>query len=220
MDRRLATFDVPLLNRAEPYISDSGRTEEDDVALYYDAAAGLRRRTHLSNRDLNLIYRDAMRFFTETERLSFRQYQAGEKKPEEFERDCAMYLKRSFPQEMGNDNDFGVMMERIMLAMFGYDVIQPLIDNEDTSDIKICGPYDIRVRVKGKAYKSNATFMDEGDLFRFVDGLAIRNQVNIFEHPLVTFTDKHDANYILRFMVSSPVVNSVDYPYLHITHLR
>lgn len=216
MDRSLASYDVPLLNRGVPYVSEAERTKEDDVPIVYDAVSALRKRTHISIQKFDYIYRDTMRFFTEQERLQFKQYQSGEKKPAEFYRDCANYLRRNFPEEMMNKNDYDVMMDRINLAVFGYDVIQPLIDHPDTTDIKICSPSDIRVRVKGKAYKSNATFLDERDLYRFVEGLSIRNSVNIFAHPILTFTDRHDANYILRFTVSSPMVNSVEYPYLHI----
>lgn len=223
MDRSLATKEVPLLNRDEPYIPDAGRTREDDEALIYDAKGVMRERTHISARRFEEIYNSTMKYYTVQEKYLFRQYQSGEKKPEHFYEDAEKYLKRTFPKEMdpaenpGNsDWDLKVMMNRLNLAMFGYDVIQPLIDNKETSDIKICGPYDIRVRVKGKAYKSNATFIDEDDLFRFVDGLAIRNRVDIFGHPVITFTDSHDPNYIMRFTVSSPMVCAVDYPYLHI----
>ena len=215
MDRSLATKDIPLLNRGEPYIPDAGRNKEDDEPLIYDAISSLHKRTHISQIDFDKIYNNTMRFFTEQEKFQFKQYQSGEKQPMEFYRDCTNYLRRNF-EEMSNKNDFDVMMSRINLAIFGYDVIQPLIDHPDTTDIKICGPSDIRVRVKGKAYKSNATFMDEHDLNRFVEGLAIRNYVDIFSRPYVTFTDNHDENYKLRFTVSSQIVNCVDYPYLHI----
>ena len=216
MDRTQSSYELPMLNRGIPYVPDAGRTQEDDVPMIYDAISALRKRTHISIAQFDYIYRDTMRFFTEQERLSFKQYQSGEKKPAEFYRDCANYLRRNFPDSMMNKNDYDVMMDRINLAIFGYDVVQPLIDHPDTTDIKICGPSDIRVRVKGKAFKSNATFLDERDLYRFVEGLSIRNNVNIFAHPILTFTDKHDENYILRFTVSSPMVNSVDFPYLHI----
>ncbi len=215
MDRSLATYDVPLLNRDEPYIPDAGRTQEDDIPLVYDAVSSLRKKTHITQDEFERIYKDTMRFFTVQEKFQFKQYQSGEKKPPEFYRDCANYLRRNF-ESMKNKNDFDVMMGRIDLAIFHYDVIQPLIDHPDTTDIKICGPSDIRVRVHGKAYQSNATFLDEYDMYRFVEGLAIRNRVNIFDYPILTFTDKHDKGYILRFTVSSPMVNSVDYPYLHI----
>lgn len=208
--------DIPLLNRGHPYIPCAGRTLEDDEALSFDAAGSLKEKTHVSQERFIQIYNNTMRFFTQQERFQFKQYQKGEKPQSDFHRDLAIYLRRNFPEDMDNKNDFNVMMNRIDLAFFKYDVIQPLIDHPDTTDIKICSPYDIRVRVKGKAYKSNAMFMDEDDLYRFVDGLALRNQVDIFAHPIVTFTDNHDANYKLRFTISSPFINAVEYPYLHI----
>lgn len=215
MDRGLASYEKPLLNQGHPYIPDAGRTIEDDEAIVYDACSQMRKKTHIGQMEFEHIYHDTMRFFTETERFQYKQYQSGERKPQDFYKECGNYLKRNF-KSMANENDFNVMMNRINTAVFQYDVVQPLIDNPDTSDIKICGPYDIRVRVKGKAYKSNATFLDEADLYRFVEGLALRNHVDIFSNPVLTFTDKHDANYILRFTVSSPIVNAVDFPYLHI----
>ena len=216
MDRSLATKETPLLNLDIPYEPDAGRTMEDNEAIVWDCASGLRSKTHISVQEYEHIYRDTIRFFTQQERLQYKQYQSGQKRPEEFYKQCAEYLQRMFPKSMNNENDFNVMMARISVAVFGYDVVQPLIDHPDTSDIKICGPYDIRVRVKGKAYQSNATFIDGEDLNRFVESLALRNHVDIFSHPVITFTDRHDENYILRFTVSSPMVNAVDYPYLHI----
>lgn len=216
MDRSLASYDMPLLNRGHPYIPEAGRTKEDDEAISYDAATKLHARTHISSYRFDEIYKDMMRFFTQQERFQFKEYQAGKKPASDFYRDCANRLKSTYRQEMENQNDFNAMMDRINLAYFQYDVLQPLINDPLTTDIKICSPTDIRVRVKGKAYKSNATFMDEDDLSRFVDGLAIRNHVDIMSYPIVTFTDSHDKNYILRFTVSSPYVNAVKYPYLHI----
>ena len=80
MDRSLATYDKPLLNQGLPYVSDSGRTAEDDIPLVYDAISLLRKRTHISQSEFETIYRDTMRFFTVQERFQFRMYQSGEKK--------------------------------------------------------------------------------------------------------------------------------------------
>lgn len=215
LDRSKATYEVPLLN-AGTYIPEAGRTDEDNKAFIYDAESALNKRTHISAQKFKYIYHDTMRFFTGQEKFSFKQLQSGERSKESFYTDCGNYLLKNFHEEMSNKNDFDIMMERIDLAVFHYDVLQPLIDNPETSDIKICGPYDIRVRVKGDAFKSNAMFIDEADLYRFVECLAIRNHVDILQHPMTTFADKHDKNYILRFTISSPVVNTVDYPYVHI----
>ena len=212
--------EIPLLNRlkleGKEYQSMANRTYEDDNAVVFDIGNSIKKRTHINNELFEHIFNSTMRFFTEQEKYAFRQYQTNEKPKEEFYRDCANYLKRSFPNEMNNENDFNAMMDRIDLAMFKYDVIQPLIDNEDTTDIKICGPKDIRVRIKGKAYKSSATFASDRNLNRFIEGLSYRNNVDIINSTILTFTDDHDPNYILRFTVSSPLVTSVGYPYLHI----
>lgn len=215
MDRSLASYEQPLLNRGHPYISESNRTKEDNEDIIYDAKATLKSRTHIPEQRFLQIYRDCMRFFTEQERLQHRQYMSGQKPPSDFYRDCGNHLKRNYP-EMQNQHDFNEMMERIDVALFGYDVIQPLIDDPLTTDIKICGPYDIRVRIKGKAYRSNAEFLDSKDLDRFIDSLFLKNHIIPGEHPMLSFVDEHDENYLLRFMVSMPCINKASYPYLHI----
>lgn len=216
MDRSLATKEKPLLNQGTPYIPEGNRTREDDMEIMYDTSSALSKRTHVSQIDFDRIYKDTIRYFTIQERFQFEQYQRGEKSQTEFYRDCTNYLKKTHPQIAENQNDYRVMMERISLAVFQYDVLQPLIDNPETSDIKICRYDDIRVRVKGKAYRSNATFLDDADMYRFINGLAVRNGVNIANSPLITFTDQHDENYILRFMISSPMVVCSGLPNLHI----
>lgn len=219
MDRSRASKEVPLLNllakNNEEYISESHRTQEDDEPTTFDVKGAMRKRTHCSGRRFEEIYGATMKYYTVQEKYMFKDFQLGHKSPDDFFDDCTKYLQKNF-EEMRNSWDYKVMMNRLMTAMFGFDVLQPLIDNPDTSDIKVCGPYDIRVRIKGKAYKSNACFIDEADLFRFVDGLSVRNRIDIMSRPVITFTDTHDPNFILRFTVSSPMVCAVDYPYLHI----
>jgi Flp pilus assembly CpaF family ATPase len=168
------------------------------------------------------------------EKHSYIGYLTGEKDKNEFKRDLENYLRRNFPdickydkeEEIEDANgqkrtiivnpDLEEIMKRIRQSLFGYDVLQPLIDNEETTDIKICSPYDIRVRIKGKAYQSDAHFIDEMDEYRFIEGLVLRNGLNFGREPVLTFTDAHDKNYLLRFTVSSPVVTTPGYPYLHI----
>lgn len=217
MDRSKASYERPLLNQGVPYVPDAGRTREDDIAQIWDAASDLKKyRTKMSDNDFDKIYMSTMQFYRETELLNYERWQKGELKKEEFYKECSARLKKEFPVQMENENDFNIMMRRINTAMFGYDVLQPLIDNPDTSDIKVCGPYDIRVRVQGKAYKSNASFINDYDLAAFIKGLGLRNGKDILKFPCLTFTDMHDQNYILRFTISAPYVTAYGYPYLHI----
>lgn len=226
MDRALGTKEVPLLNRDEPYISDANRTQEDDISQTYYTLKSLNKRTRMSKNRFEEIYIHAMRYFAIQEKFTYKRYQSGELSENDFIKECSNFLKHNF-EEMrltekdilnGNEEtwDFKAMMNRLYISVFGYDVLQPLIDHPEMSDIKICAPDDIRVRVGGKAYQSDAYFIDEDDLVRFVEGIAIRNHINMDAQPMLTFTDAHDKNYILRFCISNPSVCSVDYPYLHI----
>ena len=226
MDRILGTKEVPLLNRDEPYLSDANRTQEDNISQTYYTLKSLNKRTRISKHRFEEIYIHAMRYFAIQEKFTYKRYQSGDLSEKDFIKECSNFLKHNFEEmrltekDILNENeetwDFKAMMNRLYISVFGYDVLQPLIDHSEMSDVKICAPDDIRVRVGGKAYQSDAYFIDEDDLTRFVEGISIRNHINMDAQPMLTFTDAHDKNYILRFCISNPSVCSVDYPYLHI----
>lgn len=208
-----------LLNELQaqgmPYIPSVARTIEDDKPLVWNAKLfESTKRTHCSMERFEAIFRETMIYITTTEHHMYMDIQKGNTTEREFITWLRSYFNRTYP-EMRNDNDFNIMYERLHTAIFQYYVLQPLIDHDDTSDIKVCAPDDIRVRVKGKAYKSSSCFLNEMDLFQFINGLALRNGLD-FSHPEITFTDTHDKHYLLRFLISAPAVNAVDYPYLHI----
>lgn len=198
-----------------PYIPSVERTIEDDKALTWNAKLfESTKRTHCNAERFEAIFKETMTYITTTEHHMYMDIQKGLTTEREFVAWLRSYFNRTYP-EMRNDNDFSIMYERLHTAVFQYYVLQPLIDHDDTSDIKVCAPDDIRVRVKGKAYKSTCNFLSVNDLYQFIEGLALRNGLD-FSHPEITFTDSHDKHYILRFLISAPAVNAVDYPYLHI----
>jgi len=198
-----------------PYIPSMERTIEDDKALTWNAKLfESTKRTHCNAERFEAIFKETMTYITTTEHHMYMDIQKGLTTEREFVAWLRSYFNRTYP-EMRNDNDFSIMYERLHTAVFQYYVLQPLIDHDDTSDIKVCAPDDIRVRVKGKAYKSTCNFLSVNDLYQFIEGLALRNGLD-FSHPEITFTDSHDEHYILRFLISAPAVNAVDYPYLHI----
>lgn len=198
-----------------PYIPSVERTIEDDKALTWNAKLfESTKRTHCNAERFEAIFKETMTYITTTEHHMYMDIQKGLTTEREFVAWLRSYFNRTYP-EMRNDNDFSIMYERLHTAVFQYYVLQPLIDHDDTSDIKVCAPDDIRVRVKGKAYKSTCNFLSVNDLYQFIEGLALRNGLD-FSHPEITFTDSHDEHYILRFLISAPAVNAVDYPYLHI----
>lgn len=206
---------LPLLNNPD-YVIPKTRTDEDDNLAYYDVKSMLTKRTHCTSVRFDQIYYSALRHFTQSERLEFKMYQTGEKAPEYFQQDASNYLRQNYPKEMSDSNDFLIMMERLNTSMFGYDFIDPLIHNDKISDIKICNAKDIRVRVDGKAMKSNITFTNDRDLYRFIDGIGIRNGIDILSSAIITFTDKTPKDFILRFEISSPIIVTDSIPTIHI----
>lgn len=215
MTREEATKEKPLLNNIDHYIPDKTRTREDDEVIVWDVSNLERhRRSHCPQSRMDSIYNQTMNYFMTNEWHLYQAVQTKQATHEEYERDVVNYLIRTYP-EMRNDSDRDIIMEKIRVATYQYSVLQPLIDNPKTTDIKVCGPNDIRVRIEGKAYKSNATFYDSQELYRFITGIAMRNHLAL-DKPMITFTDTGDKNYILRFVISAPMINAIDYPYMHI----
>lgn len=110
------------------------------------------------------------------------------------------------------------MVKMFNAYVFGYHILEPLVNDEAISDIKIIRYDIIRIKKNGKRMTSDVKFKDNGELNRFVEYVAIRNKVNISDiNAVQTFTDKHsNPKFILRFNICTPYVNSVPNSYLHI----
>lgn len=100
--------------------------------------------------------------------------------------------------------------------IFGYSKISPLIDDHDISDIRIISYDNIRVKRKGKRMATPIHFDSEKEYRQFVDYVATKNQVNISNlNAIQRFTDADShPDFILRFTISMPLVNTYGEPYL------
>lgn len=215
------TGDVPYLNAVQ-FQPNKGefRTNEDDSETTIDLTPialdeSIHQRLHMSKTDFDTVFKRTMTYMREVESITYNNVQKGVVSQAELNEMIKVYFQRNCP-EIQHENDTKRLLQRLDTAIIGYYVLQPLIDNPDTSDIKVCGPDDIRVRIKGKAYSSTSHFINTADLFMFIQGICIRNQVGFGASPVITFADAHDKGYILRFVISAPEINSVSYPYLHI----
>ena len=100
--------------------------------------------------------------------------------------------------------------------IFGYSRISPLIDDREISDIRIISFDNIRVKKKGKRMDAGICFQSEKEYRQFVDFVATKNQVNLSNLNAIqrfTDTDSH-PDFILRFTISMPLVNTYSEPYL------
>lgn len=108
------------------------------------------------------------------------------------------------------------LMEDFEQYVFGYSILSPLIDDDDISDIRVVSFDNVRVKRKGKRTDGGVSFSSPKEYRQFVDYVATKNQVNISNLNAIqrfTDTDSH-PDFILRFTVSMPLVNTSQEPYL------
>jgi len=100
--------------------------------------------------------------------------------------------------------------------IFGYSKISPLIDDPQVSDIRIISFNNIRVKKEGKRMDAGISFENSAEYRQFVDYVATKNGVNISNlNALSRFTDSEShPDFILRFTISMPLVNTYNEPYL------
>jgi len=108
------------------------------------------------------------------------------------------------------------LVELFEQYIFGYSRISPLIDDGEISDIRIISYDNIRVKKKGQRMDAGISFQSEKEYRQFVDFVATKNQVNLSNlNAIQRFTDTEShPDYILRFTISMPLVNTYNQPYL------
>lgn len=143
------------------------------------------------------------------------QVRRGNIKKEEFLEDARSYIADYYnaaPETMKES------MELFEQHIFGYSRLTPLINDPDISDIRCVSFNKVRVKRRGVRMDSGVRFRSEAEYKGFIDFVATKNQANISNlNAIQRFTDsKSNENFILRFTVAMPLVNTYDEPYLSI----
>ena len=212
-----ATSDKPFLNQLESY-SFSKLTEMDPrTELEYDL------RTKDMDIQLNTsydnfieIFQEVMQYITRNKRDNYYSVLKNKDEEKSFFSVVDAHIKKHYTSTRRlPEEDLPALMAKLRRALFDLYIVQDLIDDPMITDVKITDPKSIRVRVHGKAYLSNITFIDAEDYFRFIQGVAVSNNIEL-SVPSQTFTDETDDNYILRFSLTAPYITSTGYPIIHI----
>lgn len=108
------------------------------------------------------------------------------------------------------------MLEDFEQYIFGYSRLSPLIDDRSISDIRVISYDNVRVKKDGQRMDAGIAFASEKEYRQFVDYVATKNQVNISNlNAIQRFTDTEShPEFILRFTLSMPLVNTYSEPYL------
>jgi pilus assembly protein CpaF len=109
-----------------------------------------------------------------------------------------------------------VLLEAFEQYIFGYSRLSALIDDKTVSDIRVVGYRNIRIKRKGQRMAAGVAFSSPKEYRQFIDYIATRNQVNISNlNAIQRFTDNEShPDFILRFTISMPLVNTYNEPYL------
>lgn len=213
---------IPFLNRLinnhKNYIPRNKRTNKDDNEIIYNT---IKRHTYMltsiTQNDFDDIFSSIMKYFTTIEKLKFIRLQRGEVEKADFEDDVKLYIKKTYTNV--NENDTKMLTDRVLNAACDLYILDDLINDEKISDIRIISWNKIRVKIYGVNYTADVSFIDENDYETFVNGIAIRNNINL-EYGLATFTDKKSSkNAILRFNITTNQTNSSGTPYVHIAKI-
>lgn len=100
--------------------------------------------------------------------------------------------------------------------IFGYSRLSGLIDDEKISDIRVISYDNVRIKREGRRMDAGVAFSSEKEYRQFIDYIATKNQVNISNlNAIQRFTDTEShPDFILRFTLSMPLVNTYSEPYL------
>ena len=151
--------------------------------------------------------------FSTQEQQALIRMKKGSVSREEFLAKVSAFVRESYELDQDKGKELVDMFEQYI---FGYSRISPLIDDTEISDIRIISFDNIRIKRKGKRMDAGICFQSEKEYRQFVDFVATKNQVNLSNLNAIqrfTDTDSH-PDFILRFTISMPLVNTYSEPYL------
>ena len=151
--------------------------------------------------------------YTTQKQQSLMQMRKGQLSKEAFLAEAAGHIATYYPSSAEGQ---GKLLEDFEQYIFGYSRLSTLIDDRTVSDIRVVSYDTIRIKRKGQRMPAGVAFASPREYRQFIDYIATRNQVNISNlNAIQRFTDNEShPDFILRFTVSMPLVNTYSEPYL------
>lgn len=151
--------------------------------------------------------------YTTQKQQSLMQMKRGQLTREAFLAEAAGHIATYYPSAAEIQKK---LLEEFEQYIFGYSRLSGLIDDRTVSDIRVVSYDNIRIKRKGQRMASGIAFDSPKEYRQFIDYIATRNQVNISNlNAIQRFTDNEShPDFILRFTLSMPLVNTYSEPYL------
>jgi len=166
-------------------------------------------RTQEKNMDLQNLVND---YITQKQTLLV-QMKRGVVSRGDFLDEVKKHINAHYYREEGQS---GRLLREFEQYIFGYSRLSGLIDDEKISDIRVISYDNVRIKKEGRRMDAGVAFSSEKEYRQFIDYIATKNQVNISNlNAIQRFTDTEShPDFILRFTLSMPLVNTYSEPYL------
>lgn len=118
--------------------------------------------------------------------------------------------------QINNEEAERRVYEELIKYMWGYYVLDDLVNDMEVSDIRVLDWNYIRYKKKGRRRKADLTFIDKDDYCHFVSLLAVRHKKSLNDINAITyFTDQTgNSRFILRINICTSYVSCHDVPIL------
>lgn len=154
-----------------------------------------------------------MEEYTARKQQNLMQMKKGLMSKEVFLKDAEEHIRTYYHR---SDREDAELLKEFEQYIFGYSRLSELIDDKTVSDIRVLGYDNIRVKRRGKRMRAEVAFQTPREYRQFIDYIATKNQVNISNlNAIQRFTDNEShPDFILRFTLSMPLINTSNEPYL------
>lgn len=156
---------------------------------------------------------DLVSDYTTRKQPSLMQMKKGVMSREDFLKEALEHIAAYYHIPEEDDKE---LLKEFEQYIFGYSRLSPLIDDESVSDIRVVSYDNIRIKREGRRMDAGIAFLSPKEYRQFIDYVATRNQVNISNlNAIQRFTDTEShEDFILRFTLCMPLVNTYNEPYL------
>ena len=175
------------------------RKEERKIKTEYGASEGL--------------LQQLLEEYTLQKQQSLMQMKKGLMSKEAFLQEALGHIETYYHRTEQED---AALLKEFEQYVFGYSRLSVLIDDKQISDIRVLGYNNIRIKKRGKRMSAGVAFSSSKEYRQFIDCIATKNQVNISNlNAIQRFTDNEShPDFILRFTLSMPLLNTGNEPYL------
>ena len=209
---------MSFFSRKEEVKEQEPIIECENVNATYNEAETIPVPNSLPKEDVNLAIDFLAKHYGSPSNKVVSQLLANEMTYENFIKDVVNALYSYTPKNPLTAEDRTLIAEEFHKSISGYRIIDPLLNDDTISDIKIHSYDNIRIKQLGVRKTSDIKFESLEDYLTFVSLIKTKNKVNLGnKNAIQKFVDKKSCDKaILRFNITTEFVNSNEQPCIHI----